>query len=125
MLYPTLKTAHVALAALSIAGFAARGVLMVTGSPLLAARFTRVAPHVVDSALLATGVALAFALGVSPLDAPWLAAKLIALLGYIVLGSIALRRGRTRRTRMLALAGALSLAAYIVVTALRHSPSPF
>ncbi len=125
MLYPALKTAHVALAAISIAGFAARGLLMIAGSPLLAARFTRVAPHVVDSALLATGVALAFVLGVSPHDAPWLAAKLIALLGYIVLGSVALRRGRSRRSRILALVGALALAAYIVVTALRHSPSPF
>ena len=124
MLYPTLKTAHVALAALSIAGFAARGLLMVTGSRLLDRRFTRVAPHLVDTALLLTGIALAGVVQVSPFAAPWLAAKLLALLGYIVLGSVALRRGRTLRARILALAGALALAAYIVATALRHSPLP-
>ena len=46
------KAIHVACVVLSLGGFAARGALMLTGSPLLEARFVRVAPHVVDTVLL-------------------------------------------------------------------------
>ena len=52
-----IKSIHVGSVCLSIAGFIARGVLMLRDSPLLKARFVRVAPHVVDTALLASAVA--------------------------------------------------------------------
>ena len=122
--YLALKTAHITLATISIAGFAARGLLMLGGARVLDARWVRIAPHVVDAALLASGVTLAVLIRASPLAQPWLAAKLLALLGYIVLGAIALRRGRTRRIRAASLAGALALAAYIVATAVRKTAVP-
>ncbi|NBS56528.1 MAG: regulator SirB, partial [Betaproteobacteria bacterium] len=50
--YAALKAIHVTSAILSISGFAARGVLMLAGSPLLKTRFVRIAPHVVDTVLL-------------------------------------------------------------------------
>jgi uncharacterized membrane protein SirB2 len=113
-----VKWIHVGSAGLSLAGFAARGVLMLRGSPRLAARFTRIAPHVVDTVLLASALWLAWALGQYPFVHGWLTAKLLALLAYIALGSVALRRGRTLRARAVALALALTCAAYIVAVAL-------
>ena len=56
MLYPTLKVVHIACAIVSISGFALRGTLMLLDSPLLAARFVRIAPHVVDTMLLASAL---------------------------------------------------------------------
>jgi len=67
---------------------------------MLARRWVRVLPHVVDTALLASAIALAVALGQYPLVNGWLTAKLAGLLAYIVLGSIALKRGRTRKIRI-------------------------
>lgn len=120
--YLLLKGLHVGAVIASLAGFAARGVMMLAGSPLLEHRFVRIAPHVVDSVLLASALALSWGLAQVPFVAPWVTAKVLALVVYIVLGAIALRRGRTRRRRALAFAGALAAAAYIVSVALTRDP---
>jgi uncharacterized membrane protein SirB2 len=119
--YALVKSVHVGCAALSIAGFAARGVLMLRGSALLETRLARIAPHIVDTALLLSAVWLAWALGVAPFVHGWLTAKVLALLAYIGLGALALR-GRTRAVRAAAFAAALAAAAYIVAVALTHDP---
>ena len=113
-----VKSVHVGCAALSLAGFAARGVLMLRESPLLATRFARIAPHVVDTLLLASALWLAWQLRQYPFVHGWVTAKVLALAAYIVLGSIALRRGPTRRARAVAFALALACAGYIVAVAL-------
>jgi uncharacterized membrane protein SirB2 len=123
MTYATLKTIHIACVVASGAGFLLRGALMLAGSPLLATRFARVAPHVIDTALFAAGVTMAVIARISPLAHPWLATKIGALVVYIVLGSIALKRGRTRAIRAAAFAAALATYAYIVGVALTRSPA--
>ena len=124
--YATLKLVHAASAFLSITGFALRGALMLRGSALLRARFVRVAPHVVDTVLLASAVGLAWMSGQYPFAQGWLTAKLVALVLYVLLGSIALKRGRTRATRALAFALALCCVLYIVSAAFTRSPlGPF
>lgn len=121
--YAALKLVHVGSAILSISGFAARGVLMLRGSPLLGARFVRVAPHVVDTVLLASAIGLAWLSGQYPLAQPWLTAKVAALLAYIVLGAIALRRGPTLRVRATAFILAICCVLYIVCVAITRQVS--
>jgi len=116
------KSLHVGCAALSIAGFFARGMLMLRGSRLLEARFVRVAPHVVDTVLLASALWLAWAIGQYPFVHGWVSAKVLALVAYVVLGSLALRRGRTRAVRLGAFVAALVVAAYIVSVGLTRDP---
>ena len=125
MEYLLLKQVHVASAFLSIAGFAARGVLMLRDSRLLQSRFARIAPHVVDTVLLASAVALAWQSGQYPFAQSWLTAKVVALLAYIALGTVALKRGRTKTVRAIAFAAALAAALYIVAVALARNPFPF
>jgi uncharacterized membrane protein SirB2 len=120
--YAVLKWVHVGCVVASGQGFLVRGLLMMAGSALLAHRVVRVAPHVVDTALLASAVALAVIAQLSPLAQPWLGAKIIGLLAYIVLGSVALRRGRTRGVRTAAFAAALVVYAWIITTALTRDP---
>ncbi|HEX6298569.1 MAG TPA: SirB2 family protein [Burkholderiales bacterium] len=123
-LYLFVKYVHVGCVLLSLAGFAARGALMLRGSPLLQARFVRVAPHVVDTLLLASALWLAWMMQQYPFVHGWLTAKVLGLLAYIILGSIALRRGHTRAVRLAALAGALLAAGYVVAVALTKNPLP-
>ncbi|MCL4746898.1 MAG: SirB2 family protein [Burkholderiaceae bacterium] len=123
--YATLKATHVGCAALSIAGFVLRWGLMLVDSALLRARAARVLPHVIDTVLLASALLMAWQLRIDPREAPWLAAKIIALLAYIVLGVIALRRGRTRLVRALAGGAAIAVFAYIVSVALSRSALGF
>lgn len=120
--YGLAKSLHVGCAALSIAGFAARGALMLRGSPLLDTRFARVAPHIVDTVLLASALWLAWAIGQVPFVHGWVTAKVFALLAYIVLGSLALRHGRTRAVRAAAFVAALAAAGYIISVALTRDP---
>ena len=125
MQYLALKWVHIACAILSISGFALRGTLMLLDSPLLAARFVRIAPHVVDTMLLASALWLAALIGQYPFAQGWLTAKVLALIAYIVLGTVALKRARSKAVRAAAFALALGTAAYIVSVALTRDPLGF
>ena len=123
--YLAVRVLHIGCAALSITGFALRGVLMLRESPILQARFVRIAPHVVDTALLASAAWLAWFLGQIPLVHGWITAKVLALVLYIVLGMFALRRGRTKAQRAAAFVAALASFAYIVAVALTRDATPW
>ncbi len=119
-----IRALHIAAVSTSIGLFLLRAAFVLAGSARLQGRFWRIAPHVVDTLLLASGVLLTLILQQYPFVDAWLTAKLLSLVAYVVLGSIALRRGRTPAIRALALAGALLAVAYIVGTALHHDPDP-
>lgn len=120
-----LKLTHVTCAFLSIAGFALRGYWMLGGSPLLQGRPAKVLPHVVDTVLLGSAVAMLVVMRLSPFALPWLTAKIAALLLYIGLGMVALRFGRTRGSRVCAWLLALATAAYMVSVAYSKNPWGF
>ena len=122
--YLYVRTLHIACAVVSIAGFALRGALMLADSPTLHKQWVRVAPHVVDTGLLASAAWLAWFLGQVPFVHDWITAKIAALLAYIVLGSIALKRGKTKGVRAGAFAAALAAVAYIVAVALTRDATP-
>ncbi len=117
-----LKTLHVTAAVLSISGYFLRGMLMLFESPLLRARAMRIVPHVVDTILLASAIALAVRIHQYPLVHGWLTAKVLALIAYVVVGAIGLHYGQTKRTRALAFGTALLILAYIVGVALTRQP---
>jgi hypothetical protein len=71
-----LKWLHVGAVVASGAGFLARAAPALAGSRLLRRPLTRIAPHVVDTVLLAAGAALAVPLRLSPATQPWLPAKM-------------------------------------------------
>jgi uncharacterized membrane protein SirB2 len=122
MNYLLLKHLHMSCAALSGGFFLVRGAWMLAGSPLLQARWVRTAPHVIDSLLLASAIGLAVWSHQYPGRMPWLTAKVIALLAYIVLGAVALTYGRTRAIRATALVAALASFGYIVAVAVTRNP---
>lgn len=123
--YAALKLTHVGCVAISYALFVVRGVWMMRGSGLLQARWVRVVPHAVDTILLASAVALAMAIHQYPVADGWLTAKVTGLLLYIALGTIALKRGRTRGVRIAAGLAAQAVYFYIVAVALTRRPLPW
>lgn len=120
-----LKHIHIACVTLSYSLFFLRGIWMLRASPSLHQRWVRIAPHTVDTVLLASAIALAWQLGISPLTTPWLAAKIVALLLYIVLGTVALKRGKTQRIRLVAWLAAQVVFFYMVSVAVTHDPAPW
>jgi uncharacterized membrane protein SirB2 len=117
-----LKLVHIASVGLSFSLFFLRGVWMLRDSPWLRRRWVKVAPHVNDTVLLSSGVALAIRIHQYPPHAGWLNAKLGALLVYIFLGMVALRWGRARRVRAAAWVSALLVFGYMLSVALTRSP---
>jgi uncharacterized membrane protein SirB2 len=122
--YVTLKAIHFAAVVLSYSLFVIRGVWMIAQSPKLQQRWVRIAPHVVDTVLLVSAVALSISIRQYPFVNNWLTAKVIGLIVYIGLGTIALKRGRTRGLRIAAWLAAQIVFIYIVIVAMTHDPVP-
>lgn len=126
MTYVDLRTLHLICVTLSISGFLLRGLLMLRDSPWLQHRLTRTLPHINDTILLLAGIALMVWSGQYPWIFPWLAAKIGGLLLYIVIGAVALRYGKTRRTRTTAWWAAIFIFSWMVsVAQLRNSAGFF
>lgn len=121
-LYPEIRLLHVALALASGAFFALRGLARQFGARWPLARSVRYASYLIDTLLLLAGIALVLILGIDPLATPWLLVKLLLLVLYIVLGSLAIKRARGRGTRLLCYLGALAVFAAMYSVARAHHP---
>jgi uncharacterized membrane protein SirB2 len=122
--YFAIRQLHVTAAAVSLALFILRGAWMMASPALLERRWVKFVPHVVDTMLLGSALWLAWQLGVDGTRG-WLVAKVVALFVYIALGTVALKRGRTRGVRVAALSGALVTFGYIASVAVTKSPRGF
>ena len=125
MNYLLLKTVHQTAVALSIIGFAARGMGSLGGAGWVRHRAARTVPHVVDTVLLLSALALAWMAAINPLNTPWLLAKLIALPVYIGLGMVALRPSLPIIWRSSAWGLALATFGYIASVAISKTPLGF
>ena len=119
--YPMLKHLHMTLALVSLLLFVYRWGLALGGSERLQQKWLKILPHVNDTFLLLFGVLLAVSLQMSPGQQPWLMGKLIALVVYIGLGVMALKRP-ARGQKVLAGVAALVVFGYMVGAALTKSP---
>ncbi len=124
MSYVALKHLHVTCVVLSGLGFCLRGWWMLRESPLRQHRLTRILPHVVESLLLGSALTMAWMSGQYPFANAWLTAKLFGLVAYILLGMMALKRGRTMTIRARYFGLAVLAYLYIVSVALTRSPLP-
>lgn len=123
--YAVIKAVHVGSVFISLSLFMLRGVWMLRSPQRLSHTWVRIVPHVVDSVLLLSAIALVIQSRQYPLEQSWLTAKVVALLLYIGLGTVALKRGKTRRIRLQAWIAALLVFAYILAVALTRSAWPF
>ena len=117
-----LRVLHIGCALCSISGFALRGYWMLSGNALLQHRAARVLPHLIDTLLLGSAIAMLVIWQASPLQLDWLMAKIVALLVYIGLGMVALRFGRTKTAKTSAWVMALLTAVYMLSVAYSKNP---
>ena len=120
--YLVLRNIHIGCAIATIALFVLRGALMLADSPWQRNVVLRYLPHAVDTVLLTTALILTTVIHQYPFAVDWLTVKVVLLVAYIVLGSIALKRGRTKAIRVVALVAALATVAFLVSVARAHHP---
>lgn len=95
---------------------------MIRENNMLNQKWVKILPHVIDTILLLSAIALTILISQYPFYADWLTVKLVALIVYIILGTVALKRGKTKTTRCIALAGAILTFAFMFSVARTHSP---
>jgi uncharacterized membrane protein SirB2 len=91
-------------------------------SPRLAQRWVRIVPHAVDTVLLGSAIALALISSQYPFEHDWLTAKIVGLVAYVLCGTMALKRGKSKAIRIGFFVAALLILAWIVSVALSRSP---
>ena len=121
---PTIKLIHIACAYMTGAGFLLRGIWVLREYRLSQHRLTKVVPHVIDTLLLASALAMVFSWSIELSVNSWLLAKFAALFVYIGFGLLMLRFARTRRERIIGLVGGLLSYTYIIVVAHTKSLLP-
>ncbi|WP_428603205.1 SirB2 family protein [Sedimenticola sp.] len=125
MTYYWIKTLHVSTVIFTISFFVVRFFWMLRGSRLFNRRWVRLLSQSNDTLLLFAGITLAVMSHQYPFSAPWLTAKLTALLVYILLGMLAFKWVESRSGRILCGLLALATAGYIVSVALTRMPLPW
>ena len=98
---------------------------MLVDAQWLQKKLARVLPHIIDTILLASAITLTIMLNEYPLQQNWLTAKVIGLILYIGLGTIALKRGKTKAIKITAFILALCSVAYILSVAITHNAIPW
>lgn len=124
-LYLLLKWVHVGSVITSFSLFVLRGIWRWYEPNRIFPTLIRVLPHVVDTLLLLSALTLLVLGGWNPLVDNWLAAKLLALVLYIILGHIALNCRYDRQTSAVFGLLALIVFGYIVAVAITQMPLPW
>ncbi len=124
MTYLVLKYLHMLTVSITLTLFLLRGFWMLGDSPHLAARWVRIVPHANDTLLLLAAIGMLITGRLDPLQQPWILAKLLGLLVYIGLGTLALKH-RDKRVRVSALIAALAVFAWIASVAVSKQLIPW
>ncbi|QUM74963.1 SirB2 family protein [Moritella sp. 24] len=118
--YALVKHMHMGMAYLSITFFIFRSILSVTESGLLQNKLIKILPHIIDTFLLLFAGHLMMTIQQYPFADAWLTAKLVALIAYVIVGTIAIKRGKTTVIRLWASIIAVAIFAYILGVAKTH-----
>jgi uncharacterized membrane protein SirB2 len=120
--YPQIKLVHVYAVIASGALFALRGGAQLAGAGWTMASPLRYLSYTVDTVLLTAALMLATILHQYPFVHGWLTVKVLLLVVYVVLGSLALKRGRTPALRAWCYFAALAVYLFIASVARAHNP---
>jgi uncharacterized membrane protein SirB2 len=124
-LYLSLKWLHVGTVVTSGILFLWRLQLALRRPERLQMAAFRVVPHVIDTVLLVSGIGLVLLTSMYPFVQGWLTAKVFALIVYIILGSLALKRFSRPGARVGAGSTAIAVYAYMIAVAITKTPFPW
>lgn len=94
-MYLFAKHLHLTVVVISIALFILRFIWLTRSSGMLQKKWVKIVPHVVDTLLLGSAIALCFILAFNPLEQTWLLHKIVAVIIYILVGFWTLKKAQT------------------------------
>lgn len=124
--YTALKHFHLLTVAISITLFVLRFFWQWRQSAMMSRRWVKIAPHLNDTLLFVSGIALVATFGFYPLLGmeSWLTEKLFGVIIYILLGYVALGK-KTKSQKLRALAFVLALGCLYLIIKLATTKIPF
>jgi uncharacterized membrane protein SirB2 len=120
--YPQIRLTHIVAVLLSGGLFLLRWLAVNFDARWPMAGPVRYLSYAIDTVLLTAALMLTTVLHQYPFVHGWLTVKVVLLVMYIVLGTFALKRGRTRQIRLACGAAAVLLYAFIISVARAHHP---
>jgi uncharacterized membrane protein SirB2 len=122
--YYMLKLGHVTCVVISGSLFIVRYARLRAYPDRPIPKALKVLPHINDTVLLASAIGMLSLIGLNPFTTPWLLAKIVALILYIVLGMICMRSLPGSRRQAISFVAAISVFAYIVLVGLSKQALP-
>ncbi len=120
--YLPIKHVHIAAVLLSGGLFFLRGMLLLNGRTWAMSAPIRYLSYSIDTVLLTAALMLATMLPSAVFANGWLTLKLLLLLVYVVLGSFALKRGRSYKARCWCFVIAVLIYLFMISIARTHQP---
>ena len=120
--YVIFKHLHMTAVALSGLLFMVRGLWLLQGSAQLQAKWVKITPHVVDTLLLVSAIAM---LVVAQQFPAWVHVKITLLVVYIGLGLMAFKKAKTQGQKLTFLLAAMAVYMFLISVALTKSPAGF
>jgi uncharacterized membrane protein SirB2 len=120
--YLQIKWVHIWAVIASGALFFLRGAPLLFGRHAINHAALRYLSYTIDTVLLTAALMLATILHQYPFVHGWLTVKVLLLVVYVVLGTLALKRARTRRAQLLCFLAALLVYGFMVSVARAHQP---
>lgn len=111
-----MKELHILFIISSLASFIGRVILSEFKPELLQAKIYKILPHILDTLLLVSGIALVFQESWLSGEYGWIISKLVILLTYIIFGVLCMRAHGPKR--WLFFVAALASFAYIFIIAI-------
>ena len=120
--YLIFKHLHMTAVALSGLLFMVRGLWLLQGSAQLQAKWVKITPHVIDTLLLFSAIAM---LVVAQQFPAWVHVKITLLIVYIGLGLMAFKKAKTQGQKLSFLLAAVAVYVFLISVALAKSPAGF
>jgi uncharacterized membrane protein SirB2 len=120
--YPEIRLTHIVAVLASGGLFLVRGLAVNLGARWAMAAPLRYLSYAIDTVLLTAALMLATLIHQYPFVHGWLTVKVLLLAVYILLGTFALKRGRTGSTRLVCWLAALVVYGLIISVARAHHP---
>ena len=118
--YPQVRAVHIGAVLASGALFALRGAGVLGGMRWPMAAPLRYLSYSIDTTVLTAALMLVAMLPAAVFANHWLTAKLLLLVIYVVLGSFALKRGRSTRVRGICFGAAVAVYVFMFGVARAH-----
>lgn len=115
-----IKSIHIFFVLFSFFSFVSRVILSEFKPEFLQQKWIKIAPHVVDTLLIISGITLVIQGSWLSTQYDWLVGKLLVLCIYIVLGIVTMRK--RGKTRWLAFTATVVCFVYIMVVAISKTP---